>query len=135
MTVCNVTFTPTVDLVAPKLYYRIENFFANHRNFVKSRNFKHLRGATTEGDAGQIETSCTPAVYHRDMGLNNNYTALNGGILNPDGIALPCGLIAKYHFNDTYKIYQGNDSSNGSSIFINEKGIALDADVTHKFHT
>jgi hypothetical protein len=49
-TSCNVTFTPDNNLVNPKIYYRIENFFANHRNFVKSRNFKHNRGATTEAD-------------------------------------------------------------------------------------
>lgn len=37
---CAVTFTPTVDLVNPKIYYQLENFYANHRNFVKSRNYK-----------------------------------------------------------------------------------------------
>lgn len=51
---CNITFTPDEDLVNPMIYYRIENFFANHRNFVRSRNFKQLRGATTASDDWQL---------------------------------------------------------------------------------
>lgn len=38
--VCEIIFTPEVDLINPKLYYQLENFYANHRNFVKSRNYK-----------------------------------------------------------------------------------------------
>ena len=36
---CTLSFTPTVDLVKPKIYYKLENFYANHRNFVKSRSY------------------------------------------------------------------------------------------------
>lgn len=39
-TTCNITFNLPFDLVNPKVYYKLDNFFANHRNFVKSRNFK-----------------------------------------------------------------------------------------------
>jgi hypothetical protein len=46
--ICNVTFTPSVDLVNPKIYYRLENFYANHRNFVKSRSYKQLRGELSD---------------------------------------------------------------------------------------
>ena len=41
---CTFTFELTETLDKPYLYYEIENFYANHRKFVKSRNYKQLRG-------------------------------------------------------------------------------------------
>ena len=38
-TSCEFTFTVANTLTQPKLYYELENFYANHRNFVKSRSF------------------------------------------------------------------------------------------------
>jgi hypothetical protein len=43
-TKCSITFTPTTTMVNPKIYYQLENFYANHRNFVKSRSYTQLRG-------------------------------------------------------------------------------------------
>ena len=40
-TPCTFQFTLPHDLVNPKLYYKLENFYANHRNFVKSRDYKY----------------------------------------------------------------------------------------------
>ena len=37
---CKVEFTPAHDLVRPKVYYRLTEFYHNHRSFVKSRDFK-----------------------------------------------------------------------------------------------
>jgi len=62
---CRVTFSPTADLVNPKFYYQLENFYANHRNFVKSRNFKQLRGNILDED--QIST-CAPVKKMSDLG-------------------------------------------------------------------
>jgi len=36
---CTIEFEPTATLTQPKLYYKLENFYANHRNFVKSRSY------------------------------------------------------------------------------------------------
>ena len=36
---CTIEFTPTHDLINPKIYYKLENFYANHRSFVKSRSY------------------------------------------------------------------------------------------------
>ena len=33
----------------PKLYYRLENFYINHRSFAKSREWKQLRGEDVDG--------------------------------------------------------------------------------------
>ena len=63
--VCNVTFTLDHDLVNPKVYYRLENFYANHRNFVKSRNYKQLRGEQSS-DLDLI-SSCSPILTNKDL--------------------------------------------------------------------
>ena len=41
---CEIKFTPTYSLDNPKIYYRLENFFGNHRDFVRSRDWKQLGG-------------------------------------------------------------------------------------------
>ena len=48
--ICTISFSPDKDLEKPKIYYRLENFYANHRNFVKSRSFKQLRGKVLDKD-------------------------------------------------------------------------------------
>ena len=40
---CEVSFTPDVDLENPKVYYRLDNFYQNHRSFQKF-SFGQLRG-------------------------------------------------------------------------------------------
>lgn len=47
---CTFTFTPDTTLKEPNFYYELENFYANHRNFVKSRSYEQLRADTTESD-------------------------------------------------------------------------------------
>jgi len=40
LAICTIQFKPEKDLESPKIYYKLENFYANHRNFVKSRSYK-----------------------------------------------------------------------------------------------
>jgi hypothetical protein len=48
--ICKLSFVLEQDLVNPKIYYKLENFYANHRNFVKSRSYKQLRGTVLTKD-------------------------------------------------------------------------------------
>jgi len=45
---CQIEFTMPVTLNKPKIYYELNNFYANHRNFVKSRSYSQLRGNVLE---------------------------------------------------------------------------------------
>ena len=38
--ICILPFTLDIDLVDPRIYYRLDNFYANHRSFVLSRNWQ-----------------------------------------------------------------------------------------------
>ena len=67
----------------------------------------------------------------KDLADNNITTiALDGTNLSTNALAYPCGLIAKYFFNDTYKLAVTN---NGSQIPIDETNIAHPVDKSYKF--
>lgn len=61
------------------VYYELQNFYQNHRRYVKSRNDKQLAG-TMYTDPAQL-SDCDPL------------RTVNGKVLDP------CGLIANSYFN------------------------------------
>ncbi|CAL9220570.1 unnamed protein product [Arabidopsis halleri] len=103
----------TRTLIVPKrmkqpiyVYYQLENFYQNHRRYVKSRSDSQLRSLK---DENQID-ACKP---EDDVG----------------GLPIvPCGLIAWSLFNDTYAL-----SRNNQRLAVNKKGIAWKSDREHKF--
>ncbi|KAL4567110.1 hypothetical protein LXL04_022684 [Taraxacum kok-saghyz] len=105
---CVRTLRVPKKMVAPIfVYYQLENFYQNHRRFVKSKSDKQLRDANAQDDTH----SCFP----------EDHTADNKPIV-------PCGLIAWSLFNDTYKL-----SARGKAIDIDKKGIAWKSDKEAKF--
>ena len=64
--------------------------------------------------------------------------SLNNQTLNASAVAIPCGLIAKSVFTDTFMIstqpWTGtNTTSAGSNITIDDSNIAWKSDVDYKF--
>lgn len=118
---CPITFTPDVTLKNPKFYYEIRNFYANHRNFVKSLSYAQLRG-----DADASVESCDPIEENEDV--SSPLLALDGSTLSPGGDANPCGLRAKYHFTDTFTLAQG-----GTNINIDQTKISHSVDRNSRF--
>tara|TARA_B110000977_G_scaffold155326_2_gene197564 strand:- start:909 stop:1808 length:900 start_codon:yes stop_codon:yes gene_type:complete len=111
----------TVSLYIPKtmkhpvyVYYELNNFYQNHRRFVKSRSDEQLAGETTVNDF------CSPQQFKDDA--NGTRVEIN-----------PCGLMAWSFFNDSYAASRVDSSGTTSSISINENGIAWPSDVEHKF--
>nr|XP_043607171.1 ALA-interacting subunit 3-like [Erigeron canadensis] len=95
-------------MVAPIfVYYQLENFYQNHRRFVKSRSDKQLRDPAAQNDT----RDCFPEAQTGD----------NKPIV-------PCGLIAWSLFNDTYQL-----STRGKQLTIDKHGIAWKSDTTAKF--
>lgn len=107
--VCVLTFTLPNDLKPPVLfYYRLTNFYQNHRRYVKSFDFNQWKGDARS--ASQIKSGdCNPLdVDNSDYGKGRPY--------------YPCGLIANSMFNDTF------DSplfrSTNTTYFMTNKGIS-----------
>ncbi|KRW99086.1 hypothetical protein PPERSA_07339 [Pseudocohnilembus persalinus] len=112
------------------LFYSIDNFYQNHRRYMKSKSSDQLSGQSiSKGDA---KDACDPAVYNKDMGTVIEYFSEENDLdLDGDDVANPCGLIAKSYFYDEFELYENESMSN--RITINEKGIAWPEDVNNKF--
>ena len=111
-TICSLQFTIPENLSPPVLfYYRLTNFYQNHRRYVKSLDTNQLQGdAVPAGTIGK--GSCDPLR------------------LDPQGRPYyPCGLIANSFFNDTFtspvKILS---SSNNETYPMTNTGIAWGSD-------
>ncbi|GER49751.1 ALA-interacting subunit 3 [Striga asiatica] len=106
--------TCTRTLTVPKkmkhpiyVYYQLDEFYQNHRRYVKSRNDAQYRNPSAAHRTGNCEPES----------VNDNREPI-----------VPCGLIAWSLFNDTYSL-----SRNGAALPINKKGIAWESDKMHKF--
>ncbi|GJJ69015.1 hypothetical protein EMPS_01361 [Entomortierella parvispora] len=79
---CNIQLTFPVDLQPPvMMYYKLTNFYQNHRKYTKSLDYKQLGGEASSKESIISRKGCT---------------------INPaDPLVYPCGLIANSMFNDT----------------------------------
>ena len=110
---CSITMKIPDKMKAPVyVYYELDNFYQNHRRYVKSRSETQLNGGDTEDDF------CEPQLYERG----------NASAAAADRKINPCGLIAWSYFNDTYSF-----EVDGSPLDVSEKGIAWKSDIEHKF--
>lgn len=114
-TVCTLQFTLPNDIGPPVyLYYRLSNFYQNHRRYVKSLDLKQLKGQFVSNSS--IDgSSCNPLK------------------LGPDGKAYyPCGLIANSIFNDTInspRIVSTSGGQEAANYTMTNKGIAWGSDL------
>ena len=118
VTFCSKTMNITETIEGPVfVYYQLNGFFQNSRRYVKSKNIKQL-----QGDEISEKDDCSPVIYNKDMDLGDK-VSLNNTSLSPNDVAIPCGLMAKTFFNDTYTF-----SINGTQLPVNETGIAFAKD-------
>ncbi|KAK7075411.1 Cell cycle control protein 50A, partial [Halocaridina rubra] len=92
------------------LYYGLDNFYQNHRRYVKSRDDRQLLGKTLS----TVSSDCSP--FDKTGGK----------------IYAPCGAIANSMFNDTLKLYRV-DGDQKEEISLIKNGIAWPTDRSIKF--
>ncbi|XP_007022744.2 PREDICTED: ALA-interacting subunit 3 isoform X1 [Theobroma cacao] len=106
--ICNRTLRVKKLMKQPiYVYYQLDNFYQNHRRYVKSRSDSQLKNNNSQDDVD----SCKP----------EDNTADGKPIV-------PCGLIAWSLFNDTF-----NFSLNNQQLAVNKKGISWKSDRDSKF--
>ncbi len=118
---CSIQFTLPHELEPPVfLYYRLTNFYQNHRRYVKSQDTNQLKGDAVS--AKTIESSnCDPLRNNNDKGRADSGKPF-----------YPCGLIANSLFNDSFSnplllnVNRGNAMN--QTYNMTNKGIAWDSD-------
>ncbi|KAL4433528.1 hypothetical protein ABPG74_002925 [Tetrahymena malaccensis] len=138
-TTCKIPFTLDEDFTdTVYFFYGLDNFYQNHRRYIKSKSSSQLSG--TMISSSDANTFCSPIVHNSDLlpeqqyvYYANSYT--NSSItqpksLNPQDIAVPCGLIARSFFNDTFQLY---NAATQQRVPIDESGIAWPDDKGNKF--
>jgi len=128
---CKQTIVIDSDIPPPiYAYYQLDNFYQNHRRYVKSRSNEQLMGNWL--DVSALD-DCDPIKTNGELGRKYSIgSAINGADpkeLIPDAPAFPCGLVAKSLFNDTFVL---KDQS-GNPQVIDSSNIAWKSDVDYKF--
>ena len=117
--VCQLQFEIPNNLGPPVfLYYRLDNFYQNHRRYVRSLNKEQLEGKAV-GRSTLSSSDCEPLAVDDDTGK----------------VIYPCGLIANSLFNDTFSepILLNPSNSDGAdaanqTYSMTDRGIAWDSD-------
>ena len=116
---CNKKITIEDDIDAPVfIYYQLDGFYQNARRYIRSKEIDQLTG-----DDIKKHDNCEPAEKNKDMGFPSNKKALDGSDLDDNSFAVPCGLMAKTFFNDTFTFKIGNEN-----LEVDETNIAFEKD-------
>lgn len=98
------------------LYYKVKNYYQNHRIYSLSKSTNQLKGNTITQSEADL-----------DCKLYQNYKDIPRATIpqgkNKNDIAYPCGLIASTFIKDTFELY-----FNDKSIPIQEDKIRWDID-------
>ena len=117
---CYKQLTLEDDIDAPVfVYYQLDGFFQNSRRYLKSKETDQLTG-----DDIKAHDNCEPAETNKEMGFSSTQKALDDNtVLNPNDIAVPCGLVAKTFFNDRFTFKIGSEN-----LVVDETNIAFGKD-------
>lgn len=127
----NCKITINIDKKIPEpvyVYYKLENFYQNHRLYVRSRSYAQLRnGKPTDTELNL----CSPAKYNKDF--KGYYKPTDSKELKDDDVAVPCGMVARSVFNDTYSI-SGYDIEFDDLVYESDKNIWINGDESKQWH-
>ena len=116
--ICLINFEILKTIESPVyVYYKLENFYLNHRLLVESKNWKELRGEETD-----TKDSCKNSYLMSEMFDKSSPYYINEWNHNfsESDKSSPCGLWARSFFNDTFLLTY----LNGTRININEFNIS-----------
>lgn len=120
---CLITLTVPTDMAAPVLvYYRVTNFFQNHRTYFRSVDFNQLQGELPIDQSELNADHCAPLNKLGNVTLN------------------PCGLRANTLFNDVWRLLEVEKKNENekkeeedSTIMMREDGIAFRSDAEYRY--
>ena len=109
-----VNFTVSADVAGPVyMYYKLTNFYQNHRRFAKSRDTQQIAG----NDVGEPSSDCDPILVPGDFWSNTSVSLTVGTAPSSPTSTYasfrysPCGLVSWSQFNDTFILYSLNSAN------------------------
>ena len=116
---CDVQITVPVTMQPPVyVYYKLTQFYQNHRRYVRSRDDKQLKGIA---DLTESQLSATSSCQYKVLANASDKTS----------VISPCGLVAWSVFNDSFQLIDAEGT--GLAVDLNETGIAWPSDQELKF--
>ena len=121
---CNITFDIKKKMNKNiMIYYQLDGFYQNHRRYMKSKSEEQFKG--NKINLTKAKEDCDPVITNKQMGFDNEISPYTNKKMNGSEIAIPCGLMAKNYFNDTFSnwtiIFTDKPNQN---IEINDTNIA-----------
>ena len=121
---CDINFTIEKDMKKTVMvYYRLKNFYQNHRRYIKSKSYKQLKGNVLK--ESEVKDDCDPVILNKD--IFDSVRSIGEKELDQNAVAHPCGLIARSFFNDSFSIKK-KDSQDENGITISDEDIAWSVD-------
>ncbi|KAI5950247.1 mug89 [Candida jiufengensis] len=102
------------------LYYKLTNFYQNHRKFVESYDIDQLGGKPLTSD--EVTDNCKP-LKHREIDGEQK-------------LIYPCGLIANSYFNDTIYspvLLNARNGNDNETYQFSDQDMSWSSDKNHKF--
>lgn len=122
---CEIDLKLLDKLEAPiMVYYRIDEFFQNHRRYIKSFSSQQLIGKDLS--ASDLKSDCDPVLTNKDLIVKKS---ISGKPLVESEPANPCGLIAKTFYDVTFTI----TNHLGNKIEIDDTNITWETDKDERF--
>lgn len=111
---CTISMDVTKYMKQPIfVYYKLGNYFQNHRQYVKSKSEQQLRGLSPSSTE---LNNCKP----KDM--------IGGKVI------VPCGMVAWSFFNDSFDLSTNAFYSEGGNLFVNKTKISWKSDREERFN-
>ncbi|KAJ3412444.1 H(+)-transporting V0 sector ATPase subunit d [Chytridiales sp. JEL 0842] len=121
---CSIDFTIGETMTGPVfMYYRLTNFYQNHRRYVKS-----FDGVQLAGNGGSPSANCDPLSKPSNAPAGS-YPWIAGNNFAPNALIYPCGLIANSYFSDDISALTPLDPAGAAQIVFSPNGIAWPSDA------
>lgn len=118
---CSIQFNLPKDLSPPiYLYYKLTNFYQNHRKYVSSYDLAQLKGSAVA--VGSLSSDCNPLRQQTDG--------------DGEKAIYPCGLVANSYFNDTFSspvLLNAKSGSDNETYELTSTDISWASDRKTKF--
>ncbi|KAJ3070989.1 hypothetical protein HDU98_005951 [Podochytrium sp. JEL0797] len=137
---CTVSFNVPNDMHGPVfMYYRLTNFYQNHRRYVKSFDANQLAniGVNNNSPPPAPSSVCSPLSKPTDapVGTYKWVPTVDGAqTFDSNAVIYPCGLIANSYFSDVISDLTQPSVPGSSAIKFANTGLAWPSDAA-KFQT